>query len=43
MLQYADDLAVYVAYDDVENVQRAVQSACDGLNVVFRDIRLSIS
>jgi hypothetical protein len=27
MLQYADDLAVYVSHVDMENVQRTVQSA----------------
>jgi hypothetical protein len=43
MLQYADDLALYVYNVDVENVQRTVQSACDGFNVVFREIGLSIS
>jgi hypothetical protein len=32
MLQYADDLAVYASHDDMENVQRMVQSACAGLN-----------
>jgi hypothetical protein len=43
MLQYADDLAVYASHVDVENIQRTVQSACDGLNGFFRDIVLSIS
>jgi hypothetical protein len=43
MLQYADDLTVYVAHDDVEKVQWTVQSACDGLNGFFRNIGLSIS
>jgi hypothetical protein len=43
MLQYADDLAAYASHVDVENVQRAVQSAFAGLNEFFRDIGLSIS
>jgi hypothetical protein len=43
LLQYPKDLAVYVPHVDVENVQATVQSACDGLNGFFRDIRLSIS
>jgi hypothetical protein len=43
MLQYADDLAVYAAHVDVENVQQTVQSACAGLNEFIRDMRLSIS
>jgi hypothetical protein len=43
MLQYADDLAVYVSHVDVENVQRTVQSACDGLNGIFMEIGLPIS
>jgi hypothetical protein len=43
MLQYADDLTVYVAQYDVENVKWTVQSAFDGLNRFFRNIGLSIS
>jgi hypothetical protein len=43
LLQYADDLAVYVSHVDVENVQRTVQSDCDSLNGFFRDIEVSVS
>jgi hypothetical protein len=37
MLQYVDAMAVYESHDDVENVQRTVQSACTGLNEFFRE------
>jgi hypothetical protein len=40
---HTDDLAVYVSHFDLENVQRTVQSACAGLNGVFRDIEVSVS
>jgi hypothetical protein len=43
MLQYADYLAVSVSHVHVEIVQRTVQSVCDGLNGVLRNIGLSIS
>jgi hypothetical protein len=43
MLQYADDLAVYVSYVDVKNIQQMVHSACDGFIEFFWDIELSMS
>jgi hypothetical protein len=43
MLQYTDNLAVYVSHVNVENAQRTVRSACNTLNEVFRNIALPIS